>query len=121
MAYSRLHFYRVHQARRLAGMTTENRAAPLMRRARRTSRLAVASLVCGILPFLGLFPAGIVAIFLGHAARRRIRRTGENGSGIALAGLILGYLSLAGIVGGMVALFLSLLVTAAHPAAPARH
>ena len=37
----------------------------------------------------------IVAIVTGHLARREIRRTAERGSGLATAGLVLGYLHLA--------------------------
>lgn len=62
----------------------------------RTSGLAIASLVCGICQIGFPLPTGLVAIFLGHAARRRIRRTGERGDGLALAGLILGYVGLVG-------------------------
>jgi hypothetical protein len=62
----------------------------------RTNGLAIASLVCGICQIGFPVPTGLVAIFLGHAARRRIRRTGERGDGLALAGLILGYLGLVG-------------------------
>ena len=57
-----------------------------------TSSLAIAALVCGIIQFCGLFPAGIAAVVLGHLARRKIRRTGERGRGLATAGLILGYI-----------------------------
>ena len=58
--------------------------------------LAVASLACGIAQFLGLWLLGTIpAIVLGHKARRQIRRTGEGGSGMALAGLVLGYAGLA--------------------------
>jgi hypothetical protein len=59
--------------------------------------LALVSLVAGIAgyvlphPFIG----GLVAIVTGHMARRQIRQTGESGSGLALAGLILGYVHLA--------------------------
>ena len=35
-----------------------------------------------------------MAIVLGHSARRRIRQTGERGDGLAVAGLVLGYLGL---------------------------
>jgi hypothetical protein len=70
-------------------------APPLIAR-QRTSGLAIASLACGICQIGFLLPTGIIAIFLGHAARRRNRRTGERGDGLALAGLILGYLGLAG-------------------------
>ena len=64
----------------------------------RTSGLAIASLVCGICQIGFPVPTGIAAIFLGHAARRRIRQTGERGDGLAVAGLILGYLGLVGYV-----------------------
>lgn len=55
-----------------------------------TNGLAIASLV---LSLLGLM-FGVTAIggvICGHLARRQIRETGENGDGLALAGLILGY------------------------------
>jgi Domain of unknown function (DUF4190) len=51
----------------------------------RTSSLAIAALVCGVIQFCGLFPAGIAAVVLGHLARRKIRRTGERGRGLATA------------------------------------
>ncbi|MEU6340625.1 DUF1707 and DUF4190 domain-containing protein [Streptomyces sp. NPDC046977] len=51
---------------------------------------AVAALICGIGGvFLGL--TALPAIVLGHLARREIRRTGEQGDGFALGGLVLGY------------------------------
>lgn len=60
-----------------------------------TNGLAVASLVCGIASFVLFGPlSGIPAIILGHMARSRISQTGEQGSGLALAGLILGYVQL---------------------------
>ena len=62
--------------------------------ARPTSKLALVSLVSGILgwvlvPFLG----ALVAIVTGHMARREIRAAPESlsGDGMAVAGLILGY------------------------------
>ena len=57
---------------------------------RRTNGFAVGSLACGI---FGLF-LGIPAVVLGHAARKQIEKSGERGDGMAIAGLILGYLSL---------------------------
>lgn len=63
----------------------------------RTNSLAVAALICGLSQFvLGPLPT-IPAIVLGHTARHQVRRTGENGSGYALAGLILGWVGAAGI------------------------
>lgn len=67
----------------------------------RTCGMATASLVCGILGMVCLGPlAGIPAIILGHMARARTRRsaTPMQGSGRALTGLILGYVSLAATV-----------------------
>jgi hypothetical protein len=57
--------------------------------------LAVVSLVAGALQIGLWFIGPIVAVVTGHIARRQIRRTGETGSGMALAGLILGYIGLA--------------------------
>ena len=37
---------------------------------------------------------GLVAIITGHVARSQIKRTGEAGEGLALAGLIAGYVSI---------------------------
>ena len=59
----------------------------------RTNPWAVAALVCGIVQFC-IPPGAILAIVFGHIARREIRRTGENGRGMATAGLILGYVGL---------------------------
>jgi hypothetical protein len=62
---------------------------------RPTNQLAIAALVCGLAQvFFWLF-TGIPAIVLGHMARRQIRRTGEKGEGMALAGLVLGYIGVA--------------------------
>ena len=54
----------------------------------RTNGFAVGALVCGIVPFFG----GIPAVILGHVARGQIRKSGERGDGMAVAGLVLGYL-----------------------------
>ena len=61
----------------------------------RTNRLAVAALVCGVGQLVAFWPATILAIVLGHKARREIRQTGEQGDGLAQAGIILGYIGLA--------------------------
>ena len=60
----------------------------------RTNGLAVAALVCGIGQLVAFWPATILAIVLGHKARREIQRTGEQGDGLARAGIILGYVGL---------------------------
>jgi len=60
----------------------------------RTNGLAVASLACGIGQLFFWFLAAIPAVVLGHMARRQIRETGEAGDGMAVAGLVLGYIGI---------------------------
>jgi len=62
----------------------------------RTSRLAVAGLICAVAAPGTLGISAIPAILLGCAARRRIARTGEKGSEAAIAALVLGSLALLG-------------------------
>lgn len=62
---------------------------------RRTNTLAVVALILGLI-------GGFLAIPFGHIARSQIRRTGEEGAGMALAGLILGYLWVAALVIGAI-------------------
>jgi Domain of unknown function (DUF1707)/Domain of unknown function (DUF4190) len=57
----------------------------------RTNGLAIASLACALAQFMFGPLATIPAIVFGHAALHQIRRTGEQGAGLALAGLILGW------------------------------
>jgi len=57
----------------------------------RTNGLAIASLACALAQFAFGPLATIPAIVLGHMARHQIKRTGEQGAGLALAGLILGW------------------------------
>jgi hypothetical protein len=67
-------------------------AAPTMvTHSARTNGLAIASLACGLAQFAFGPLATIPAIVLGHMARSQIRRTGEQGAGLALAGLVLGW------------------------------
>ena len=84
---------------------------PYMPVRRRTNSLAVASLICALAqPFMGV--TTIPAIILGHMARGQIRRTGEDGDGLATAGLVLGWVGLG------VAMLLILLIAAHAGQAP---
>lgn len=80
--------------------------------------LAIVSLVSGIASFIIVPVVGaLVAVITGHMARSQIRRTGEQGSGLALAGLILGYVHLGLVVVGtlvVVALLIGFGVLATH-------
>ncbi len=75
--------------------------------------VAVASLVTGILGFLCIGPLGAIpAIICGHMAKSRIKASGGQlkGEGMALAGLILGYVSIV-----LTVLVLPLMVAVAIP------
>lgn len=63
--------------------------------AEKTSGLAIASLICGIL-FL-FFPLSIVAVVFGHVSLSQIKKSAGRlrGRGLAIAGLVLGYLGIA--------------------------
>ena len=76
---------------------------------RTTSTMAIISLVSGILgwtlmPVLG----SIVAVITGHMARSEIRRAPDrlDGDGMAIAGLVLGYASIAMAVMVVIAIFM---------------
>ena len=60
-----------------------------------TSGLAIGAMICGIAEVFTLGFAAIPAVILGHLARAQIKRTGERGDGMAIAGLVLGYLGIA--------------------------
>ncbi len=79
----------------------------------RTNGLAVAALVCGLAQFFFWTFASIPAVILGHMARRRIRQTGEQGDGMALAGLILGWIGI-GITVIVAAFVVAVVATAIH-------
>ena len=82
----------------------------------RTNGLAIASLACGIAQFAFGPLATIPAIVLGHMARSQIRRTGEQGAGLALAGLALGWAAV--VVGVIVILFAVTVATRMGAPAP---
>jgi len=70
--------------------------------ASRTNTLAVVSLVAGIgsffahiVPGVGGFTVALIAVVTGFMARRQIKETGEQGMGMATAGMIIGIVHLA--------------------------
>lgn len=56
-----------------------------------TNGLAIASLVCSLAGLVVGISAPVGAV-LGHIARRQIRERGEQGDGMALAGIIVGWI-----------------------------
>ena len=68
-----------------------------------TNTLAILALV-----FAFVFP--LAAIVLGHLAKKQIRQTGEQGEGLATAGLVLGYIFT--VIGGLICAFYVVLAIA---------
>jgi Domain of unknown function (DUF4190) len=62
--------------------------------------LAIAALCCGIAQCMAGPLAGIPAIVLGAISLKQIRETGEDGRGMAVAGLVLGIIGVALVVLG---------------------
>jgi hypothetical protein len=75
----------------------------------RTSTLAIVSLVSGILAWVCLpFVGALVAVICGHLARSEIRGSvpgSIEGDGMAVAGLVLGWLQLILVVAGFFVVF----------------
>ncbi|MEB0287242.1 MULTISPECIES: DUF4190 domain-containing protein [Cryobacterium] len=67
--------------------------------------------VLAIVSLVSAFFVSLAAIITGHIALSQIKKTGEKGRGLAIAGLVLGYLGIvAGIIGAI--LFIVLISTA---------
>lgn len=98
----------------LIGFPAVGYPPPAVPAPRAVNSLAVASLICGLaeVPTLGV--SALPAVILGIRARQQIRQTGERGSGLAVAGLILGW---TGVVLFLAAI-LSIMIVLALPAGP---
>ena len=70
-------------------------AQPQYAPSRGTNGMAIASLVCGVLGFSTCGITSILAIIFGHVALGQIRRNEEDGRGLGIAGLVLGYVAVA--------------------------
>ena len=76
-----------------------------------TNSLAIISLVAGIgsffahiIPGVGGLAVALVAVITGYMARNQIKQTGEQGMGMATAGMIIGIVHLVLIALGVIAL-----------------
>jgi hypothetical protein len=70
---------------------------------RPTNGFAIASLVLGIIWIYWI--GSILALIFGYIARKQIRERGEGGGGLAIAGIVLGWVGI-----GVLALFLIFVV-----------
>lgn len=67
---------------------------------KRTNGLAIASMILSIVGFIWILPflGGLIGAIMGHFALGQIKNTGEDGRGMALAGIIVGWAGVALIV-----------------------
>lgn len=77
---------------------------PVYQSSGKTNGMAIASLVLGILGWLYLIPA-ILALVFGYIARGQIKERGEQGMGLAIAGIVLGWVWI-----GLAVIFIVLLI-----------
>ncbi len=70
----------------------------------KTNGLAIAALVSS-------FFISLLGVILGHIALNQIKNTGEGGRGLAIAGLVIGYL---GIVVGIIIVIVSVSMAASY-------
>jgi len=66
--------------------------------------------VLAIVSLVSAFFVSLAAVICGHIALSQIKKTGEKGRGLAIAGLVLGYL---GLIAGIIFIVVVILVTIA--------
>ncbi|WP_160133134.1 DUF4190 domain-containing protein [Microbacterium sp. SLBN-146] len=82
----------------------------------KTNVLSVISLVASIVGFFWILPffGPLTAVITGHIALGQIRRRGEKGRGMALAGVIVGYVGLAVILGIVFLITISVITSSSY-------
>lgn len=75
----------------------------------RTNVLAIVSFVASLAAMFFVVVGSITAVITGHIALNQIKRTGEGGHGLALAGVIIGYVGF-GLTVIVVALYIVFIV-----------
>src|SRR4051794_8935911 len=76
----------------MSQLQTRAPAPPAEKSAAKTNRLAVWALVLAVLTLGGI--GSVLGIVLGAKARRQVGDTGERGSGLALAAIVVGVITL---------------------------
>ena len=72
--------------------------------------------VLAIVSFISSFFISLVAVITGHIALSQIGKTGEKGRGLAIAGLVLGYLGILSGIIFLVVLLPIIFAVSTHPA-----
>ncbi|HWC13331.1 MAG TPA: DUF4190 domain-containing protein [Actinomycetota bacterium] len=104
----------------LSGPAPQAVSPPPASPAARTNGKAIASLVLGIVGVTGIpFVASVVAIILGYMARTEIAQRGEEGRGLATAGIILGWVGVLLAIAGALLVGVFIATTTSVSVAPA--
>jgi hypothetical protein len=100
-----------------AAIARREAEASALRGAGETNMFAMASFVCGLAQVIFGPLATVLAIAFGYVARSQIKRTGQQGSGLAVTGLILGW---AAVILGIAFIIVYLAAGGAHGTAHLR-
>jgi hypothetical protein len=84
------------QACRLCGVTTFVAPSAAFTPPPQTNGMAVASMVLGIVWLVGV--GSVLALVFGYKAKGQIGQSGERGEGMATAGIVLGWVGIAGAI-----------------------
>jgi hypothetical protein len=95
---------------RICGVNTFSAPSLIVKSTAEYNGMAIASMVLGIVWLYGV--GSILALVFGYQARRQIELSGQRGTGMATAGIVLGWVGLVGVV--FVIVFLSALFHVAH-------
>ena len=82
-----------------------------------TNTMAIVSMISSIIGWFAFGSLCIVGVILGHISLKQIKTSGEGGRGMALTGLIMGYIGIAGWVIGLIIFFIILGIAGASIAA----
>jgi hypothetical protein len=79
--------------------------------------MAIVSMISSIIGWFAFGSLCIVGVILGHISLKQLKTSGEGGRGMALTGLIMGYIGIAGWVIGLIIFFIVLGIAGASIAA----
>lgn len=82
-----------------------------------TNTMAIVSMISSIIGWFAFGSLCIVGVILGHISLKQIKTSGEGGRGMALTGVIMGYIGIAGWVIGLIIFFVVLGIAGASIAA----
>lgn len=83
----------------------------------RTNTMSIISMISSLVGWFSFGVLCVVGVILGHISLKQIKNNGESGRGMALTGVIVGYIGIAGWILGLILVFLVLGIAGASIAA----